>query len=331
MQPKPKELTFSSELAPWLYAFFEEKHRLGYKYTGIDTYLQSFDKFLLNKDCKTSLPKEIVLQWIERKPHQKAETLRCNIRTMRVLADFLNRNGIPAYRVPQELIPRKTHDFAPYIFTYDEIERILTVIDGFRYNKISPKRHLVYPMLIRVLCFCGLRASEALNLKVGDVDFEKGCFILRDTKNRQDRIIPLDENLSERFSAYRDQMSFKTDDEYFFPAPDGFRYHIATIDTTFRNILFDAGIPYRGKSKGPRLHDLRHTFAVHSLQKLTQYGKPSGAALPILMTYIGHKSVDATSRYIHLSAESFPALIKQTEAMFGNLIPLEAIDNDSAN
>lgn len=328
MQPKTKKLTFNSELAPWLYAFFEEKHRLGYKYNGIDTYLMSFDAFLLGKDCKNSLSKELVLQWVERKPHQKAETVRCNIRTMRVLADFLNRNGILAYRVPKYSEPRKTHDFTPYIFTYNEIEKILAVFDGFRYNKASPKRHLVYPLLIRVLAFCGLRASEALNLLVRDVDFENGYFTLHGTKNCQDRIIPLDDNLRERFNEYTTQMSFISGDEYFFQAPDGFRYHIDTVETTFRNAMFIAGIPYRGRGKGPRLHDLRHTFAVHSLQKLTRDGKPSQAALPILMTYIGHRSVDATSRYIHLSAESYPALIQQTEAVFGGLIPLEEIDND---
>lgn len=328
MQPKVKTLIFQSELAPWLYAFFEEKYHLGYKYNGIDTYLMSFDKFLLGKDCKSSLSKELVLQWVERKPHQKAETVWCNIRTMRVLADFLNRNGVPAYRVPQYSEPRKTHDFTPYIFTYSEIERIIAVFDGFHYNKVSPKRHLVYPLLIRVLAFCGLRASEALNLRVKDVDFENGYFTLRDTKNCQDRIVPLDNNLKERFCQYKNQIRFNSNDDYFFPAPDGGIYSIATVEKTFRDAMFTAGIPYRGRGKGPRLHDLRHTFAVHSLQKLTQDGKPSQAALPILMTYIGHKSVDATSRYIHLSAESYPDLIKQTEAVFGSLIPLEDTDND---
>ncbi|MEG1926828.1 MAG: tyrosine-type recombinase/integrase [Ruthenibacterium sp.] len=331
MQPKSKDLTFNSELAPWLYAFFEEKHRLGYKYKGIDALLMSFDKFLLDKDCKNGLSKELVLQWTQRKPHQKAETARCSIRTMRVFADFLNRNGIPAYRVSRDEAPRRTHDFTPYIFTYEEIERILAVVDGFHYNKTSPNRHLVYPLLIRILCFCGLRVSEALNLKVKDVDFEKGYFILRETKNRQDRMIPLDENLRGRFNAYREQMGFKTTDEYFFPAPDGFIYGIDTIEKTFRDAMFAAGIPYRGRGKGPRLHDLRHTFAVHSLQKLTQNGKPSQAALPILMMYLGHKSVDATSRYIHLAAESYPALLKQTEAAFGDLIPWEEHNDDETD
>ena len=328
MQPKTKKLIFNSELAPWLYAFFEEKHRLGYKYTGIDVLLMSFDKFLMDKDCKDSLSEEIVSQWVERKPHQKAETVRCNIRTMRVLADFLNRNGIPAYRVPQDAMPRRTHDFTPYIFTYDEIARILAVFDNFKYNKSSPKRHLVFPLLIRVLCFCGLRISEALNLKVGDVDVENNYFILRETKNCQDRMIPLDDNLKRRFNLFRSQMNFVNNDEYFFQAPDGFRYSVSVIDITFRNAMFAAGIPYRGKSKGPRLHDLRHSFCVHSLQKLTHGGKEAYAALPVLMTYLGHKSVGATSRYVHLSAESYPALLKQTEALFGDLIPLEEDSDD---
>lgn len=323
MQPKPRILEFKSDLAPMLTAFFEEKHRLGCKYTGIDAYLKSFDRFLLDKDCKKSLSKEIIIEWVKPKSHQKATTVEHNIHIMQRLADFLNRNNFPTYRAPNELIPKKAHDFTPYIFTYDEISRIISVFDSFKYNKVSPKRHIVYPLLIRVLCFCGLRISEALNLKVKDIDFQNGWFVLSNTKTYQDRVIPLDDNLKERFHRYKSQMNFLTDEDYFFTAPDGFRYCVATIDTTFRNVLYEAGIPYLGKGKGPRLHDLRHTFCVHSLQKLTKQGQAPYAVLPILMTYLGHKSVSATSRYIHLSAESYPALLKQTEALFGNLIPSE--------
>ena len=323
MQPKTKTFTFESDIASLLNAFFEEKHRLGCKYTGIDAYLKSFDRFLVGKDCKNSLSKEIMLEWVEPKLHQKATTIEHNIHIMQRLADFLNRNEFPTYRVPSELIPRKTHDFTPYIFTYDEISSILSVIDGFRYNSRSPKRHIVYPLLFRVLCFCGLRISEALNLKVQDIDFEEGHFLLRNTKTYRDRLIPLDDNLKERFALYKKQMVFVMVQEYFFPSPDGFRYSVATMDTTFRDILHEAGIPYRGKGKGPRLHDLRHTFCVHSLQKLTANGQDPYSVLPILMTYLGHKSISATSRYIHLSAESYPALLKQSEALFSDLIPWE--------
>ena len=165
---------------------------------------------------------------------------------------------------------------------------------------------------------------------MGDVHFEDGFFLLRNTKTSLDRIIPLDDKLRARFVAYREQMGFFRKDEYFFPSPNGSRYSLATMDTTFRDILFSAGIPYRGRGKGPRLHDLRHTFCVHSLQKLTAHGEDPYAVLPLLMTYMGHRSVQATSQYIHLSAESFPAILKQSEALFGNLIPLEDISNETS-
>lgn len=321
MQSEQKPLNFKSDLAGLLTAFFEEKYRLGCKYTSIDVYIKSFDRFLVGRDCKESLSKETILEWIEPKPHQKQATLEHNIHIMQRLADFLNRNGFPTYRVPNEMIPRKTHNFTPYIFTYDEIARIITVFDGIQYNKVSPRRYLVYPLLIRVLCFCGLRISEALNLKVADIDFDDGSFLLKNTKTYTDRIIPLDENLKNRFRVYKDRLGLLSGEEYFFPAPDGSRYSVITIEKTFRDALHDAGIPYRGRSKGPRLHDLRHTFSVHSLQKLTKDGRDPYAALPVLMTYLGHKSIGATSRYIHLSAESYPALVKQTEDLFGDLIP----------
>lgn len=184
---------------------------------------------------------------------------------------------------------------------------------------------MVYPLLIRVLCFCGLRISEALNLKVKNIDFDNGSFLLQNNKTYQERIITLDDNLKERFCAYKRQMNFKTGEDYFFPAPDGYRYSVATMDTTFRKALYEAGIPYQGKGKGPRLHDLRHTFCVHSLQKLTSSGQNPYTSLPVLMTYLGHKS---TSRYVHLSAESYPALLKQSETIFGNLIPWEDYTDD---
>lgn len=331
MQPKTKSYVFESDLGSLISAFLEEKHRLGCKYNGIDAYLKSFDRFLIGKECETSLKKETVLEWVAPKKHQKAATIEHNIHIMQRLADYLNRNGFPAYRVPSAMIPRKTHDFTPYVFTYNEISRILAVVDGFQYNSTSPKRHLVYPLLYRVLCFCGLRISEALNLKVGEIDFENGYFLLKNTKTYLDRIIPLDDNLRQRFLQYKEQMGFTRKDEYFFPSPDGLRYSLATMETTFRDILYKAGIPYRGRGKGPRLHDLRHTFCVHSLQKLTAHGEDPYAVLPILMTYLGHRSIQATSRYIHLSAESYPALLKRSESLFGDLIPLEDNLNEKNN
>lgn len=328
MRNEIKECTFRSDLASFFSSYVKEKKALGYKMTGIESYLKKFDSFLVGKDCAAGLTKEIVLEWVNPKPHMKAVTIEHNIRILRKFTEYLERNGIPAYCIPNEMIPRADHDFEPYIFTYDEISRIIDSVDSFKYNRTYPRRYLVYPMLFRILCFCGLRISEALNLRVRDVDFNKGYLHLHETKGDRERIIPIDTSLQGRINEYMDRMHFFSYDEFLFPSPDGGRYSVVTIEATFREILYQAGIPYRGKNHGPRLHDLRHTFCVHSLQKLKSNGLDQNAALPILMTYMGHRNISATSRYIHLASESYPEILEKMADAFGNMIPYEEGNND---
>ena len=97
MQSPPKPCAFESDLALLLSAFVAEKQRLGFKYNSIEAYLKSFDTFLLGKDCKNSLSKELMLEWIAPKAHQSATTIEHRIHIMQRLTDFLNRNGFPAY------------------------------------------------------------------------------------------------------------------------------------------------------------------------------------------------------------------------------------------
>lgn len=106
MQSPPKTAVFESDLAPLLSAFVAEKQRFGFKYNSIEAYLKSFDTFLLGRDCQNSLSKELMLEWIAPKAHQKSATIEHRIYIMQRLADFLNRNGFSAYRIPSELIPR---------------------------------------------------------------------------------------------------------------------------------------------------------------------------------------------------------------------------------
>ena len=95
MQSPPKTAVFESDLAPLLSAFVAEKQRFGFKYNSIEAYLKSFDTFLLGRDCKNSLSKELMLEWIAPKAHQKSATIEHRIYIMQRLADFLNRNGFP--------------------------------------------------------------------------------------------------------------------------------------------------------------------------------------------------------------------------------------------
>ena len=156
---------------------------------------------------------------------------------------FMSRNGCEVYLYPSSMIPKKTYEHIPYIFSHDEVRRVF-------------------------LYCCGLRVSEALNLRVSDIDFEHGVIFIHDAKDYRDRLIPLNQDLCQRCMNYKEHVLSELNPEgYFFPAPDGLTYHIFTIRKTFRDILWNSGISYGGRNVGPRLHDLRHPYVKHTTKK----------------------------------------------------------------
>lgn len=76
-----------------------------------------------------------------------------------------------------------------------------------------------------------------------------------------------------------------------------------------------------GRGKGPRLHDVRHTFAVHSLQAAVEAGTDPNAFLPLLCAYLGHRRLSATERYLRLTAEAYPSVIKAMDGIMDKIIP----------
>ena len=114
---------------------------------------------------------------------------------------------------------------------------------------------------------------------------------------------------------------FSGQDEYFFAHKDGSPFNKSTVYKRFRRVLWASGISHGGKDYGPRLHDVRHAFSVHSLKMQADKGIDLYCALPVLSTYLGHKSVKATDGYVRLTEEMYPELIKKTSAASGHVIP----------
>jgi integrase/recombinase XerD len=182
-------------------------------------------------------------------------------------------------------------------------------------------RHLIMPEVLRLLYGCGLRIGEVLHLRVADVDLERGILTVRDGKFRKDRLVPPALPLVQRLRTYAQVMGDRPSDAYFFPSPsDGPLSHPA-IYWLYRELLLRSGVPHAGRGKGPRLHDLRHNFAVHVLLRWCQEGANLDAKLPVLATYLGHRSLAGTQRYLHLIAELFPEITARTSAAFGDVIP----------
>ena len=207
--------------------------------------------------------------------------------------------------------------FAPYIFTIEEITKIVNAADNIPYRKNSPTRHLVIPAVIRLLYTTGLRINEALRIKTGDIDLKSGIITVINGKGGKDRLVPIHHSVVEYLNRYTAQLP--KDREWFFPSTHG-HYSSNTIYENFRELLFLSHIPHTGS--GPRVHDFRHTFAVHTLEKQLADGYEPMIIIPRLAAYLGHKNYRDTCWYIHLTIASFPELSKKLEGAFAGIIPI---------
>lgn len=115
--------------------------------------------------------------------------------------------------------------------------------------------------------------------------------------------------------------TLSTPENYFFMKRHSTAYTSDTIYKNFRKILWKSGISYGGKGRGPRLHDFRHTFAVHSLNQMIRQGVELYCALPILSTYLGHVSVEATERYLRLTEEAYPGILDAVSRTCAYIFP----------
>lgn len=322
MRKRTEVFAYHSVLAPVIECFIDEKRACGYKFVTERIALCTLDGFLVEQNLATlELPRALVECWIAKRPHESPNTLRCRIGLTRRFGEFMARQGYPAYVPAARCAPKASSPFVPRIFTYDEIQQLLTSADRLQSDWRSPRRHLVMPTLFRVLYGCGLRLTEATQLRVGDVDLDTGVLTIRQGKFHKDRLVPLAHSLSHRLIQYAKLTDHRDAAAVFFPAPDGGSYHPRAIYHTFRRLLWDCRIPHGGRGKGPRVHDIRHSFACHRLERWYREGADLNAKLPVLATYLGHRSIAATQRYLQLTAALFPDLSERLEQRFGHVIP----------
>lgn len=304
--------------------FVRMKRAIGYKYNVEAALLRQFDTFTLGFTMPEGrLPKHVVLAWGEKRPHESDKTHRSRIHVVNMLAGFMKKNGYDAYVYP--VLPGKgpgSFQFKPHIYSDDELSRFFRAADSMEQTGRSRYRHLIVPLLFRMLLCCGMRLSEALKLRIGDVNMQDGVLLIRETKFSKSRYVPMSSEMAalcERFldetkDAYRP-------DGHLFPTPKGGRYDVSSIESIFRELLFRAGIPHGGRGSGPRIHDFRHTFSVRCLKKWTLNGKNVTAALPFLSAYLGHADLRGSESYLRLTADLYPHIMEQYEGRFGDIIP----------
>jgi integrase/recombinase XerD len=311
---------FKSSIAPLIKSYVDFKRSLGYKFQH--TYvLSNLDRFLYEQAYESlELTEEIICKWSERRPTESDVTWYKRIDYIRCLSIYLNGIGYPSF-VPR-LPKRYSSTFKPYIFTEEEIRNFFEACDSMEYNANYQSLYHVCPALFRLLYGCGLRVNEALSLKCDDVNLIDGFIIIRETKNGQERQLPLSESLKNVLTQYYNHCRRNANgQDYFFAKLNGDKCSSNTIYKKFRKILYYAGISHGGKGYGPRAHDLRHSFSVCSLAKMAEHGLDLYYCLPLLSKYLGHKSLAATDKYVRLTAEMYPKLINDVNQICAFVFP----------
>ena len=312
---------FVGEFKDLLNDFIQHKRALGYKYTTISENLRRFSVFTLRYNIENKvLSKEIVLDWTAKRKSESVKTWEHRASDLRQFTLYLLDLGYEAY-IPGKKQRVRRNEYIPYIFTHEEIQSFFHACDHIRPHALSNKNY-VLPTLFRLLYCCGLRISEAINLKLEDLDLDSGIIMIRNSKFNKDRLIPMSESLTDILRVYHAKINIPlVSEDCFFINKDGTSLTKDNIYKIFREILWKAGISHGGKGKGPRLHDFRHSFCVHTLNRMVNQGVDLYCALPILSTYLGHSSVSATQRYVRLTAEVYPELIETVSLTCAYVFP----------
>jgi integrase/recombinase XerD len=312
-------------LADAIAALVAEKRAVGYKYDAEARVLARFEVFSRDEfPGLDTLTEASVQTWIvaARRRGVQPATLQGLAAPVRELARWLGRHGETAYLLPRAALPRPAR-YVPHIYTDQQLAALFSQTDRCHYCAEVPLRHLVMPVLFRTIYACGLRCSEARLLRVDDVDIDTGVLQIRDAKGGKDRQVPVSGALHERLAGYHSQVTGHPNRlDLFFPgARPGEPLTLGNVYHNFRRFLWQAGISHGGPGHGPRVQDLRHSFAVNNLRSWFAQGRDVGSLLPVLQTYLGHSSIADTSYYLHLTAESYPDITARVQQIIGDVVP----------
>jgi site-specific recombinase XerD len=214
-----------------------------------------------------------------------------------------------------QAVPKPLKAFVPYIYSREELRRLLNAIDANDHprSSIGPD---TYRTLLLLLYGVGLRISEALALTMEDVNLTEAVLRIRKSKFYKTRLVPIGTDLLHILvqHARKRRRDGCGPDAPFFVSRNGGPVTRQAAEITFCRLRIRAGVLRDdGRSRHqPRLHDLRHAFAVHRLVSWYRSGVDVQRLLPRLSTYLGHVHIAATQRYLTLT----PELLREASARF---------------
>lgn len=309
---------FISPIASQIERFLQFKRALGCRYRDEERQLEVFDRFLASH-----LPSEtpvitdsIIRAYVERSSHR--------LTILRQLCRFIAMEEPRTFIPPPHFLGISRRAFVPRILTREEGKAFLKACLDLPSGRCSPLRGMVHGTVLALLYLTGMRVGEALSLNIEDVDLFNGVIKIKRGKFGKSRFVPMAQDLTARMEQCKlfvDRfLGVRPPTACFFPGPKGYQCTKTVLRHSFRIVLNDAKIKYLGAGIGPRLHDLRHIYAIQRMMLWYEQGADLEVKLPILATYLGHVSLSSSQYYLRLTEDLLGEVLRRYETRFGALI-----------
>lgn len=290
--------------------YLAERRRLGFKPCSSDLAVRHFTRFMASEDQRGALTVDVMAQWarqvqprylVDGQPN--VDTAARRLATLRPFMRWLQQFD-PTVEVPDDSsfgpIPRRV---APHI--YSEVEIAALIVAARRLGPSDGVRAATYATLFGLIASAGLRVSEAINLADTDADLDGGILTIQQTKFSKSRMVPLDPSVIGPLAAYRAlrrQHVQPRPQMTFFVSSRGVRrgepLGDRQVHRVFCQLREQLGWIDRGGHGQPRVHDLRHSFAVRRMILWHQQGANLDQRMLALSTYMGHINISSTYWYL---------------------------------
>jgi integrase len=286
-----------SPLRQALAGYLAVRRSLGYKLARPEKLLTQFITYLEDAAAAT-VTTELALTWATL-PAGDANWHAQRLSVVRGFAAYLHTIDPSAQVPPAGLIPSRRLRATPYLYSDADITALIAAAASLRF----PLRTATYQTLIGLLAVTGMRVGEAIGLDRADLDLAAGVITVRQAKFGKTRLLPLHPSATAALRGYlrlRDRLCPHPRTAAVFISPAGTRLLYCNVHATWKLLAASAGLHARSAACRPRIHDVRHSFAVRSLLDAYATGQDGQARLAQLSTYMGH--ADPSHTYWYLSA-----------------------------
>ena len=311
---------FRSPLARHIEQYVSTKRALGCRFASEDRTLRLFDRYLVDRGVTTidRVTANLIDQFLASRPRHAPKSYNQLLGVVRRLCDWLVSQQV-IVTSPVQTRPRpETARRLPFLVDPPLARRLLAVARQLPDNNRSRYRGPTYHAIFALLYGLGLRVGEVSRLQIGDLDFDRDVLLIRDSKFGKSRFVPFGPRLGAMLRVYlagRPRDRGTNADAPLFTWRGHQPVHTNSIRNTFRDAIVPTlGVTIPPGTTRPRVHDLRHSFAVGTLLRWYRSGIDPGTRLHHLSTFLGHVSPATTAVYLTITSDLLREANRRFEA-----------------